>query len=104
MTEVSPSIVVFVVGTYVLRAVGLTLPIERLPGWLASARSELMPAIIAALVATATLAHGQSLTIDARLPAVVVAFAAARRGWPLVGVMAAATLTAAGLRLLWPNL
>lgn len=55
-------------------------------------------ALLAALVAVQTLGSGQMITIDARLPAVIVAGVLLWRRMPFLIVVCAAALTAAALR------
>jgi branched-subunit amino acid transport protein len=57
-------------------------------------------ALLAALVAVQALASGQTLTLDARVPALGVAAVLLWRRAPFVVVVAAAAVTAAALRAL----
>ncbi|GAA1057449.1 hypothetical protein GCM10017608_16290 [Agromyces luteolus] len=55
-------------------------------------------ALLAALIAVQTLAVGQTLVVDARVPALVVAAALYAVRTPFIVVVAAAALVAAGIR------
>ncbi|WP_168915637.1 AzlD domain-containing protein [Microcella flavibacter] len=57
-------------------------------------------ALLAALIVVQTVSTGQSLVLDARLPAVVVAAALLALRAPFILVILAAALTAAALRAL----
>jgi hypothetical protein len=56
-------------------------------------------ALLAALIAVQTLAVGQSLVVDARVPALVVAAALYAVRTPFIVVVAVAAAVAAGIRL-----
>lgn len=56
-------------------------------------------ALLAALIAVQTLGDGQALTVDARVPAVIVAAALYAVRTPFVVVVAVAAAVAAGIRL-----
>ena len=86
---------------YALKLAGLSLP-ER---WLQDSRVQrtvpLIPiALLAALVGTQTFSTGQHLVLDVRAAALVVAIVAVVLRAPFLVVVAAASLTAALLRLL----
>ena len=86
---------------YVLKLAGLSLP-QR---WLQDPRVQrtvpLIPiALLAALVATQTFSTGQHLGLDVRAAALIVAIVAVVLRAPFLVVVAAASLTAALLRLL----
>jgi len=86
---------------YVLKLAGLSLP-QR---WLQDPRVQrtvpLIPiALLAALVATQTFSTGQHLGLDVRAAALLVAIVAVLLRAPFLVVVAAASLTAALLRLL----
>ena len=86
---------------YVLKLAGLSLP-QR---WLQDPRVQrtvpLIPiALLAALVATQTFSTGQHLGLDVRAAALLVAIVAVPLRAPFLVVVAAASLTAALLRLL----
>ncbi|HEU4720846.1 MAG TPA: AzlD domain-containing protein [Gemmatimonadaceae bacterium] len=55
-------------------------------------------ALLAALIAVQTLGAGQSLVVDARVPAVIVAAALYAVRTPFIVVVAVAALVAAGIR------
>lgn len=56
-------------------------------------------ALLAALIAVQTLGQGQALTVDARVPAVIVAGALYAVRAPFIVVVAVAAAVAAGIRL-----
>ncbi len=58
-------------------------------------------ALLSALTAVQTLAAGHRLTLDARVPAVLVAALLLWRRAPFIVVVIAAAVTAAGLRLIF---
>ncbi|MEV8266127.1 AzlD domain-containing protein [Microbacterium sp. NPDC076911] len=83
-----------------LKALGYLAPAR----WLEAPRSAriadlLAVALLAALVAVQTLGSGQSVVLDARLPAVLVAAGLLMLRAPFLVVVAAAAATAALLRL-----
>ncbi|TFD86631.1 AzlD domain-containing protein [Cryobacterium serini] len=57
-------------------------------------------ALLAALIAVQTLGSGQALTVDARIPAVIVAAGLFAIKTPFIVVVLVAALVAAGLRAL----
>ena len=57
-------------------------------------------ALLAALIAVQTLGDGQALTVDARVPAVIVAAALYAVRTPFIVVVAVAAAVAAGIRFL----
>ncbi|MFC6355762.1 AzlD domain-containing protein [Luethyella okanaganae] len=57
-------------------------------------------ALLSALIAVQTLAQGQSVVIDARVPAVIVATALFALRVPFIVVVFVAALVAAGIRAL----
>jgi hypothetical protein len=59
--------------------------------------------LLSALVAVQTVAHGQRVTLDARVPAVAVAAVLLWRRAPFVVVVVVAAVVAAGLRALGPG-
>ena len=86
---------------YLLKLSGLSLP-QR---WLQDARIQrtvpLIPvALLAALVATQTFSTGRHLVLDVRAAALAVAIVAVLLRAPFLVVIAAATATAALLRLI----
>lgn len=83
-----------------LKAVGYLIP----PRWTAAPRPTriadlLTVALLAALVAVQTLAAGQEVVVDARVPAVLVAAGLLLLRAPFLVVVIAAALVAALLRL-----
>ncbi|GAA4057483.1 AzlD domain-containing protein [Agromyces indicus] len=56
-------------------------------------------ALLAALIAVQTLGAGQGLTVDARVPALIVAAALYAVRTPFIVVVAVAAAVAAGIRL-----
>lgn len=60
-------------------------------------------ALLAALIGTQTFAAGQSVVIDARLPAVVLAAVLFALRVPFIVVLIAAAACAAVLRMIWPG-
>lgn len=58
-------------------------------------------ALLAALVATQTLASGQQVELDARVPAILVAAMLFALRVPFIIVIVAAALTAAIIRAVW---
>jgi branched-subunit amino acid transport protein len=84
-----------------LRAAGpLAIGERRLPEAAARALPLLAPALFAALVATGTLARGQTLHPDARIAGIAAAAIAVWRRAPAHVVLAVAAGTTALLRLL----
>lgn len=57
-------------------------------------------ALLAALIAVQTLGNGQTLTVDARVPAVIVAAGLFALKTPFIVVVIVAALVAAGVRAL----
>lgn len=83
-----------------LKAVGYLVP----PRWLEAPRPAritdlLTVALLSALVAVQTLAAGQSVVVDARVPAVLVAAGLLAMRAPFLAVVIAAAAVAALLRL-----
>ena len=60
-------------------------------------------ALLAALIGTQTFAAGQSIVVDARLPAVVLAAVLFALRVPFIVVLIAAAGCAAVLRIVWPG-
>ncbi|MBD8079254.1 AzlD domain-containing protein [Cellulosimicrobium arenosum] len=86
---------------FALKLAGHLLPEH----WLADERVSrtaalVTAALLAALVAVQTVATGQTLVVDARLPALAVAALALALRAPFLVVVVLAAATAAGLRLL----
>ena len=83
-----------------LKTLGYLIP----PNWVEAPRPMriadlLTVALLAALVAVQTLGAGQSIEVDARVPAVLVAAGLLLLRAPFLAVVAAAAVTAALLRL-----
>lgn len=96
-------IVVAVVGvaTVLLKAAGpVFLGRRPLPRRIQSVVDLLAPVMLTALVVTQTLASGEEVSVDARVPGVAAAGVAIWRGVPLVGAMAIAAAVTALVRLL----
>jgi hypothetical protein len=87
-------------GTMAIKAAGPVLLGGRpLPAHVKSVVALLAPALLAALVATATLGEGQSLVIDARIIGVGAAVVALALRAPTLAVVVVAALAAALARL-----
>lgn len=87
-------------GTMAIKAAGPVLLGSRpLPGRVRSVVAMLAPALLAALVATATLGEGQALVIDARIIGVGAAVVALVLRAPTLAVVVVAALAAALARL-----
>lgn len=101
------TILVLAGGAYLFKAVGLLAGgagLER-TGPMATGVERigrfLPPALLTALVVTQTVAIGNRLVLDARLPGVAAGAVAAWRGAPFWLVVAVAAGVTAGLRLLF---
>lgn len=93
-------LVVLAAGTYALKAAGpLLIGDRRLPPRAEWAIGLLPAALLAALVATSTLATGTRWVLDARVPAVAVAALLLWRRASFVVVVLGAAATAALVRL-----
>lgn len=87
-------------GTVAIKAAGpVLLGARPLPRGVKSVVALLAPALLAALVATATLGEGQSLVIDARVIGVGAAVAALALRVPTLAVVVVAAVAAALARL-----
>ncbi len=87
-------------GTMAIKAAGPVLLGGRpLPVRVKSVVALLAPALLAALVATATLGEGQTLVVDARIIGVGAAVAALALRAPMLAVVLVAALAAALARL-----
>jgi uncharacterized membrane protein len=87
-------------GTMAIKAAGPVLLGGRpLPARVRSVVALLAPALLAALVATATLGEGQSLVIDARIIGIAAAIVALVLRAPVLAVVLVAALAAALARL-----
>lgn len=88
-------------GTMLIKAAGPVLLGGRpLPARIGGVVALLAPALLAALVATATLGQGQALALDARLVGVGVAAVAVALRAPVLAAVILAAGTAAVARLL----
>lgn len=89
-------------GCYALKLAGLVMPRRILDDARVRRRTELVPvALLTALVAVQSLAHGQTLDLDGpRLAGLGAAVVALLLRAPFLAVLAIAALVAAGLRLL----
>jgi branched-subunit amino acid transport protein len=86
---------------YLLKLAGLSLPASVLQDARVQRIVPLVPiALLAALVATQTFATGHHLVVDVRAAALAVAIMAVLLRAPFLVVVAAATATAALLRLI----
>lgn len=96
MSAVWTTIALLAVVNLAIKGAGPALAGGRpLPGPLTRAIDLMVPAIVAALIATGTLADGQRLVVDERLAGLAAAgLALALRGSMLVAVVAAAATTA----------
>jgi branched-subunit amino acid transport protein len=100
MNEVAVVVVVCAIGTIVLKATGpVLLGGRQLPATLDAVVRLAGPALLAALVATNTLADGQRLTIDARVVGLGVAAVAIRFRAPALLVIVLAAAATALVRL-----
>ncbi len=88
------------IGTFAIKAAGPVLLGSRpLAPRVKSVVALLAPALLAALVATATLGEGQSLVVDARIIGVGAAVAALAVRAPMLAVVLVAAAAAALARL-----
>ena len=88
-------------GLYALKAIGpVALAGRELSPATTRALGLLAVPLLAALVVVQTVADGNELVLDARLPALAVAAVAVWRGAPFLVVVILAAVTAAGLRAL----
>ena len=88
-------------GSYLLKALGPVILGAREPGPRVQRVLGLLAVpLLAALVATQTVANGTELTLDARLPALAVAAVLVWRRASFLVVVLAAAAVAAGLRLM----
>ena len=86
---------------YLLKLAGLSLPARVLQDARVQRTVPLVPiALLAALVATQTFSTGHHLVVDVRAAALAVAIVAVLLRAPFLVVVAAATATAALLRLI----
>jgi len=93
---------VIVVGTMtmVFKAAGpVFLGRRRLPATAQSVVDLVAPVMLTALVVTQTLAGGEKIVVDARIPGVAAAAVAIWRGAPIVAAMFVAALVTALVRV-----
>jgi branched chain amino acid efflux pump len=87
-------------GSYLFKVLGLVVVGGRpIPQRLQGALALLPAALLSALIVTNTLALGQQLVIDARLPGVLAACVAAWRKLPFPAVIAIGAAVTAVIRL-----
>lgn len=87
-------------GSYALKAAGPMLLGDREPSPpVARALALIAVPLLAALIVVQTLADGDRLVVDARVPALGVAALCVWRGAPFLVTVLAAAATAAGIRL-----
>lgn len=95
------ALLLFAAGSYALKAAGPLLLGDRELGPQTTRLLALAAVpLLAALIVVQTIGDGQHLTIDARVPALVVAAICVWRRAPFLVVVLAAAATAAGLRAL----
>ena len=100
MSPIWGVVVAIGLGTMAIKAAGPVLLGGRpLPVRVKSVVALLAPALLAALVATATLGEGQSLVVDARIIGVGAAVVALALRAPTLAVVVVAALAAALARL-----
>lgn len=101
MSEVWLSVIVVGAATIAFKATGPVLlgRGRELPRWLAGPVSYLAPAVLAALVATQTVAGQRSIVFDARLAGLAAGGVALALRAPLLVVVVVAAGTAALIRL-----
>lgn len=100
MSEIWIVVAAVGVATVCLKAAGpVFLGRRPLPHRIQSVIDLLAPVMLTALVVTQTLASGEELSVDARVPGVAAAGLAIWRGVPLVGAMAIAAAVTGLLRL-----
>jgi len=93
-------VVVTSLGCLAIKAVGYALPSRVIARPVVQRVAGLLPvALLAALAAQQTFAHGQSLGLDARVPAMMVAALAVWRRAPFLLVVVLAAATAALWRM-----
>ncbi len=93
------TIIVASAACYSLKFVGAIIPREWLERPIVGHVTKLLPiALLIALVTVQTFAHGKSLTIDARVPALGASAIALRFKAPFIVVVLVAAVTAALLR------
>lgn len=94
-------ILVASIAVLAIKLVGYLVPPSVLEKPTAARTANLMTvALLSALIVVQTIGAGQAVTVDARLPAIVVAAGLLALRVPFILVIVAAALTAAGLRAL----
>lgn len=95
------ALLVLAAGSYALKAAGPLLLGDREPSPRVARLLALVAVpLLAALIVVQTLADGERLVLDARVPALAVGALCVWRGAPFLVTVLAAAATAAGLRLL----
>ncbi len=95
------ALLVLAAGSYTLKALGPMLLGDREPSPPVARLLALVAVpLLAALIVVQTLADGERLQLDARVPALGVAALCVWRGAPFLVTVLAAAATAGGLRLL----
>ena len=93
------ALLVLAAGAYAFKAAGpLVLGGREIPARLAPVLALLLIPLLAALVAVQTLAEGERLVVDARAAGVAIAALAVLARAPFLGVLLAASATAAAVR------
>ncbi|MCW2928531.1 MAG: AzlD protein [Thermoleophilia bacterium] len=86
-------------ATYLQKAVGPILAARWMPGPRAASLLTLLAVpVLAGLIVVQTVGDGRELTLDARLPAVLMAMVAVWRGAPFMVTVGLAAVVAAGIR------
>lgn len=99
MSAIVAGLVVLAAGTYALKVAGPMLAAGRtLPPWARRLAELMTAALLAALVATQTLASGTTLIVDARLVGVAAAGLAVWRRAPFIVVVVIGAATTGVLR------
>ncbi|MFT2816485.1 AzlD domain-containing protein [Leifsonia sp. A12D58] len=87
------------IACVVLKMLGFLVPAHVLENPAASRIADLLTvALLAALIAVQTLGQGQSIVVDARVPAVIVAIALFALRVPFIIVVIVAAVVAAAIR------
>jgi hypothetical protein len=99
VVTVGMAVLVTCIGCFAIKAVGFIAPQRVLDHPAVQRMATLLPVtLLAALAAQQTVTHGRSFSLDARLPAMVVAAVALRFRAPFLVVVVVAAATAALLR------
>lgn len=94
-------VLIAAVACLALKLAGYLVPPTLLDRPAVSRTAELLTvALLAALIAVQTVAQGQQISLDARVPAVMVAAALLALRAPFIVVVVVAALVAAGIRAL----